>query len=284
MKYYLLHNFRESTRGYFWLYALSKLLIPVSIAFLAFISCSPREQEPVIIHQISPNPAKNTIISLHYNERPPYLVTMDTGVGGLTGDPTTTVFEKSNLAFQWEQTPSKRQIYILQQNSGRDCLPGWFKTGEREAFASYTLPIYQDKPQIALARADNDKIPSVGTVGDIFSNPQLILLVKDGYSYGSFLDQKIKELNPVRLETTVENSGMLKMVYAGHADYFLIAPEEAEGLIKTSSFDSQDFKTIHFKDIPDGEKRFILCSLQVEDSIIEQLNVAIRQYIVISSE
>jgi hypothetical protein len=42
------------------------------------------------------------------------------------------------------------------------------------------------------------------------------------------LDQKIAELDPARIETTVENSGMLKMIYAGHADYFFIAPEEAK--------------------------------------------------------
>ena len=283
MKYHLPYKFKESARGSFKLYVLSIYLLPISIALLVFVSCSPRDQEPVL-PLFSPNPADNNIISLHYNERPPYLVTTETGVGGLTGDPTTIVFEKSNVANQWKQTPSKRQIYILQQNSGRDCLAGWFKTVEREAFARYTLPIYQDKPQFALARADNDKISSVGTVGDVFSNPQLTLLVKDGYSYGDYLDRKIQEYNPVRVETTVENSGMLKMVYAGHVDYFLIAPEEAEGLIKTSAFDSQDFKTVHFTDIPDGEERFILCSFQVEDSIIEQLNMAIRQYDLIPSE
>lgn len=150
---------------------------------------------------------------------------------------------------------------------------------EREGFAKYTLPIYQDKPQVALMRADNDKIPAGSTIGDILANPQLNLLVKDGYSYGDFLDGKIKEYNPLRTVTTDENSGMLKMVYARHADYFLIAPEEAEGLIRTSEFDSQDFKFVHIADIPYGEKRYILCSKQVEDSIIEQLNTAIRQYV-----
>ena len=72
---------------------------------------------------------------------------------------------------------------------------------------------------------------------------------------------------------------MLKMIYAQHADYFLIAPEEADGLIRTSEFDLQDFRSVHFTDIPSGEKRYILCSKQVEDYIIEQLDMAIRQYI-----
>lgn len=238
--------------------------------------------QPKVIPPPTPVPTNDNLITLHYNERPPYLVTTDRGVEGLTGDPATIAFEKSNIPFQWEQTPSKRQLYLLQQNSGRDCLVGWFKIPEREAFAKYTLPIYQDEPQIALARVNNAKIPSTGTIGGIFSSPQLTLLVKSGYSYGDFIDKKIDQYNPISMETTVENSAMLKIVYARHADYFLIAPEEADGLIKSSEFDLRDFKYIHFTDIPHGEQRYILCSMQVEDEIIERLNTAILQHIVIS--
>jgi len=249
-----------------------------SVALLVVVSCSPNIKAPEPLSIVQPTPTIDNLLTLHYNERPPYLVTTDRGVGGLTGDPATIVFEKSNIPFQWKQTPSKRQIYLLQQNRGRDCLVGWFKNIDREKFAKYTLPLYGDKPQIALARADNNNIPPDTTVDKIFSNPKLNLLVKDGYSYGDFLDGKIKEHNPIRTVTTVENSEMLKMVVAGHADYFIIAPEEADGLIMTSMFDLQDFKFVHFRDIPSGEKRYILCSMQVEDSIIERLNAAIRQY------
>jgi len=262
-----------------------RILLTAIFVLLAGVSCSSLRQESAA-PEISPTlpPAEGEVIYLHYNERPPYLVTSDNDVEGLTGSPTTLIFEKSQIPFEWKQTPSKRQIYILQQNNGRNCLPGWFKSAERETYAKFTLPIYQDKPQIALARADNDRIPSSGVVEDFFSNPQLTLLVKDGYSYGNYIDRKIEELEPVRIETTVENSGMLKMIYANHADYFFIAPEEAEGLIKASEYDVQDFKTINFTDIVSGEKRYILCNFQIEDSTIERLNAAIRQYVDLPAE
>ena len=249
------------------------------VVLLMLSACVPAVSETKPSVSVPPSPTANDLITLHYNERPPYLVTTDNGVRGLTGDPATLIFQESDIPFRWQQTPSKRQIYILQQNKGRDCLVGWFKTKEREEFAKYTLPIYQDKPQIALARADNNKIPDVTTVEEIFSDSQLNLLVKDGYSYGDFLDGKIAEYHPVRTETTVENREMLKMVFARHADYFLIAPEEANGLIESSGFDLNDFKFIHFIDILSGEKRYILCSMQVEDSIIDQLNAAIQHYV-----
>lgn len=254
------------------------------LALFIFTSCSPnaRELEPSEI--TSPTPTTNNLITLHYNERPPYLITTENGVGGLTGEPATLVFKMSHIPYRWQQTPSKRQIYLLEQNRGRDCTVGWFKNIEREKFAKYTLPIYQDMPQIALARADNDNMPLETTVDDIFSDPRLNLLVKDGYSYGDYIDGKIEEYNPIRTVTTVENSEMLRMVYAKRADYFFIAPEEANGLITASDFDLQDFKFVHFRDIPSGELRYILCSKQVEDSIIDRLNAAIQQYVTFPSQ
>jgi hypothetical protein len=255
------------------------------LALLILTSCSPNTKEPEPSEITPPTPTlDNSLITLHYNERPPYLVTTESGVGGLTGDPATLVFEMSNIPYKWQQTPSKRQIYLLEQDRGRDCAVGWFKNVEREKFAKYTLPIYQDMPQIALARADNDNIPADTTVDDIFSDPRLNLLVKDGYSYGDYIDGKIKEYDPIRTVTTVENSEMLRMVYARRADYFFIAPEEANGLITASDFDLQDFKFVHFRDIPSGELRYILCSKQVEDWIIDRLNAAIQQFVTLPSQ
>jgi polar amino acid transport system substrate-binding protein len=259
-----------------------QLFLFINIFWLTCVSCSPGNQEKAL--PVPPTPENNKIILLYYNERPPYLVTTNHGVEGLTGSPTTLIFDKSGIPFQWEQIPSKRQIYLLQKNNNRICLVGWFKTEERENYARYTLPVYQDKPQFALARADNNNISSGHTVAEVFSNRQLNLLVKDGYSYGSYLDNKIKEYDTNRTVTTNESSGMLEMVFFRHADYFFVAPEEAEGLMKTSKFDPQDFKTINFTDIPSGEKRYILCSMQVEESVVEQLNTAIRQYISLPSE
>ncbi len=232
----------------------------------------------------APTPTGDTAITLHYNERPPYLVTTGDGVGGLTGAPTTQVFAASGIAYRWEQTPSKRQIYLLQQNTGRDCLVGWFKNAERESFARYTLPVYRDEPQVALARTDNERILSGQTVADVFADPGLILLVKDGYSYGDYLDLQIRDHDPVRTVTTVENSGMLRMIAAGHADYFFIAPEEVDGLLASSEFDGHDFKTVHFADVVSGEERYILCSLKVEPEIIDRLNRAIQQIVVLPTD
>lgn len=218
-------------------------------------------------------------ITVHYNERIPYLHATESGVEGLTATPAAAAFKEAGIPFQWKNTPSKRQMKVIEDNMGCDCAVGWFRTPERERFAKYTRYIYQDRPQIALARADNEKLRSGMTVDSVLSNWELTLEIKDGYSYGSFLDARIAQYNPNTDRTTNENINMLKKIHAGRGDYFFIAPEEADGLIESSGLPKINFKYITFPDMPEGEKRYILCSRKVGDELIEKLNEAIAQYI-----
>lgn len=215
-------------------------------------------------------------IALHYNERVPYLMGQTSGVvQGLTADPANMAFEKAAILFQWIETPPKRQMWMLQQNIGRDCLVGWFKNKEREKFAKYTFPIYQDKPTIALARADNKQLKSGMKLSEIFSNPRFAVIVKDGYSYGAYIDKLLSQYKPHLVTTGGDNVSMLKMIYKKHGDYFFIAEEEANHLITSTGLSKSEFKYVRFSDMPKGEKRYILCSQKVEDEVIERLNAAI---------
>jgi len=218
-------------------------------------------------------------INLLYHERTPYAETIGQAAKGLTASPASSAFEKVGIPFKWVLTPSKRQLLAIQENNGCDCSIGWFKNAEREQFAQYTSAIYQDQPQIAIARADNDKIKSGGTIAETFFNSDLILGIKDGYSYGKFLDNRIADIKPNTDVTTAENSNMLEKVYRGRNDYFFIAPEEADNLILISGFPREDFKYITFTDMPDGEKRYIICSKRVGTEIINKLNQALATFI-----
>ncbi len=217
-------------------------------------------------------------ITVHYHERVPYLQTTPQAVKGLTADPTNFAFNEAGISFQWQKTPSKRQMAIIEMNKGCDCSVGWFKNPDRQKFAKYTNYIYQDQPQVAMTRADNRKLKNGLSVVNILSNRELKLLVKNGYSYGSFLDKKISQNKPRLTKVVYENMKMLELIYYNRFDYFFIAPEEANDLIKASGFSRENFKYITFSDMPPGEKRYIICSKQIQDSIIEKLNEAIIKY------
>lgn len=218
-------------------------------------------------------------IIIHYNDRPPYMFKENGKIKGLTANPVNIIFDKAGIPHRWVKTSSKKQMVLLEKDLGRNCLIGWFKNPVREKFAKYTHHIYQDKPQIAITRVDNEKIKDQITVDEILVNPNLVLLTKEGYSYGQYLDKKIEEHEPKRLEIVEDSAVMLKLLYMKRSDYFFIAPEEAEGLIKAAGYPREDFRFISFLDMPAGEKRYILLSQQVEDYIIDELNRVIEETI-----
>lgn len=231
-----------------------------------------------LVKPFDPVPSTD-VITIHYHERPPYYSTGPLGVYGICSNPAKLAFEKAGIQFHWEKTPASRQLDILKANKSKDCLIGWFKNSEREKYAKYTQFIYQDKPTIALARADNFNIRSGRLLEEAFKNDRLTLLRKNGYSYGPFIDTKISEFKPNQMMTNSENLGMLKMIHARRADYFFISEEEAIVLTASSGLLETEFKFIKFNNVPEGNKRYLLFSKQVEDEVIKKINAAIQKYV-----
>ena len=233
------------------------------------LQSSPRPDSPGLA-------AGEDVITLHYHERPPYYITGPLGVYGLCADPARLAFQKAGIAFRWEKTPARRQLGILKANLARDCLLGWFKNPERETFARYSTHIYIDKPAIALALADNDRIITGRPLAETLLTGNLVLLRKSGYSYGRFVDHMIARHNPLKALTNSENVGMLKMIHSRRADYFFISEEEADALTASSGLPRSDFKYIRFADMPEGNKRYLLFSKKVETAVVEKINAAIQ--------
>ena len=218
-------------------------------------------------------------IVVYYHERRPYYVTTPNQVHGLIADRVNWVFKDAGVPFVWRKTPAKRQLEIIRNNEKRVCAVGWFKTPERDAYGNFTLPIYMDKPTMAIARADNDQICSGDPLARTLSNRRLRLLRKDGYSYGRFIDDGIQEYAPREIVTTAENLSMVKMIHTHRADYFFISKEEAEDLILSSDLPRKDFKVVRFSDMPQGNKRYLICSRKIEEMTLLRLNRAIKNYL-----
>ncbi len=257
-----------------------KMLLPCACAAVVlalvfgrgwiFRESPPRSGPPMV------QPASDNVITVHYHERKPYYITSGDGVYGLCADPLRLAFERAGIRYRWRRTPPKRQMEILRKNQGGDCLLGWFKNPARERIVKYSLPIYQDKPALVLARSTNPRVRTGVSLKEMLADPGLVLLKKDAYSYGKMLDALIEEARPRREITTVDNIGMLKMIRAGRADYFFISEEEADELVRVSGFPDTDFKYIRFSGMPMGEKRYILFSKNIEDELVERVNEAIR--------
>ena len=216
-------------------------------------------------------------VTLHYVERPPYMMTSGAGLTGLTGGPSYQAFVKAKVPVEIRKTPFARQLHYLEINSGMDCMIGMFRKPERERFAKYSKPIYQDQPQMILtSTAKAGRFSGHSSVADVLSDKGLVLLVKLGYSYGVPLDALIEKYQPTRQTTTDENLAMVRQVKFGMADYMLMAPEEANVAIAAAGLVPQDFQHIKIKSMPGGEYRHLLCSNNVPDEVMQRLNAAIR--------
>jgi polar amino acid transport system substrate-binding protein len=255
-------------------------MIAIAVALYARIAIYPNDtrESSAVNHETGSDPYAGGRITIHYHERNPYYITRGNSVGGIIGDRINFIFNQAEIPLAWQKSPARRQLDIIKKNDRREGAAGWFKTPERETFAKFSRAIYQDRPAIALSRADQEMIQSGGTLADTLSNRRLLLLIKDGYSYGPFIDRQLEQFNPRRKVTSADNLGMLKMIDSHRADYFFISEEEAEVLLTHSGLPVPDFKTITFTDMPEGNYRYILFSRRVEAWTIDRLNEVIGHY------
>ncbi|HLA35685.1 MAG TPA: transporter substrate-binding domain-containing protein [Rhodocyclaceae bacterium] len=215
-------------------------------------------------------------ITVYYNPRPPYLVMQEGFLTGLTGSPAVAAFKAAGQTIAIKEMPATRQLEMIKANAGQECGVGWFKNPEREGFAKFSKPIYQDEPQVALTAASNKKLKNGDPIETVLQNKDLTLLVKQSYSYGKALDVLIEKHQPRRNSVTVENIQMFKMIQSERADYMFTAPEEAAVTIAAAGFQSGDFNLIKPGNMPKGELRHIMCSKSVPDDVMAKLNAAIK--------
>lgn len=239
--------------------------------FLADLIFHP-DSIPVVFNS---DPGSNADITILYHERPPYYVTGPLGIYGICVDPVKKALLAANLSADWVKMPAVRQLDMVKFKVKNTCAIGWFKNPHREKYAIYSSAIYQDRPMIALARADNTRLVSGRNLAQTLGDPGMILLRKDGYSYGWFIDEMILKHEPPQETTTAENIGMLKLVYDGLADYFFISQEEAIELVQTSGLLTDTFKFVRFSDMPGGNKRYLLFSKTTDKAIIDRIDTAL---------
>ncbi|MFB9886359.1 substrate-binding periplasmic protein [Balneatrix alpica] len=218
-------------------------------------------------------------LNLLYHERPPYQFRGPLGdMQGILVAPLQKALNAAHLPYQWTLTPAKRQLEQIKENQDCSCGLGWFKNPSREGFARFSLYLYQDQAQIALARANTDQLkPNMRVEAALASSLRLGL--RDGYSYGHFLDQLMEQLHPPRDSTATSNEQMLRKLQSGRIDYFFIAPEEASELLNRLQLSPSEFEFVYFSNMPSGEKRYLMCTQQLETVWMERLNQAIRAHV-----
>lgn len=215
-------------------------------------------------------------LTILFHVRPPYSeLGAPAGVKGLLVAPIVRAMNKAELSAQWVEMPPARQTEEIKRAEAPVCGLGWFKRPEREAFAIFTAPIYQDKPSVVVARKDDPRFKSPATLQFLFADRSAKLIVKTGYSYGAVIDAWIQRLHPDSEETAVGNEAILNMIANGRRDYVIMAAEEAEYLLKRDAPFGETLQSVALTDAPEGEQRYLMCSKATPADTIARLNEAL---------
>jgi polar amino acid transport system substrate-binding protein len=227
----------------------------------------------VAVPQAGANQPDLTIL---FHIRPPYsYYGPDHQVAGLLPEAVSSALAKGGLTANWVEMPPARQTEEIKRGTEATCGLGWFKRPEREAFASFTDPIYHDRPTIVVARKGDARFSNGMSLQDSFKDPARTLIVKTGYSYGATIDGWIKALQPRAEVTSVANELLLGMVAQSRADYAIMAPEEAEDLLGAQPQLDTALRAVTLSDAPDGESRYLMCSLATPAQLIDRINDAL---------
>lgn len=213
--------------------------------------------------------AQPQVLTLHYQDRPPYSSAGPGGaVEGLVASPAAAALTGAGIPFQWQLTPSQRQLVLIQSGRGLQCGVGWFRNPEREARGRFSGALYQDRPFAALVRLDAPTV-SRRPVTQLLAQSAQRLLVKEGYSYGPFLDRLIDGMPTEPVRVSVDPPQMARMLQAGRADWMIVAPEEADALLLPG------LRLVEFSDMPLGPSRHLYCSADVPVDWIERIDRAL---------
>lgn len=214
--------------------------------------------------------AQGQTLTLHFQERPPYSsARADGSVGGLVADPAAAALARAGIAFRWSLTPSQRQLALIQSGSGLHCGIGWFRNEERAQRGVFSAPLYRDHPLAALMRDAIAPAEGRSTLDALFARRELRLLVKEGYSYGAALDERIAALRPGPARTAADPPQMSRMLQSGRADWMIVAPEEAAVL------GAPGLRLVTLTDLPDGPTRHLYCSADVPAEWLARIDRAL---------
>lgn len=212
-------------------------------------------------------------ISVHYNTRVPYAYVERGEVRGLMAEPVARALKTAKLSFNWVETPFSRQMATIKGNTGANCMIGVFKKPGRERIGRYSAPVYQDHPQILLVRADDEagflRFPSLRAA---ITEGQFRLLIKESYSYGPGFDALLLARKGPTEHVYDENGQMLRMLAESMTDALIMAPEEANALIRHRELKPERFAYIRYPDTPAGEWRHLFCSFKVAQSVLDRFN------------
>jgi hypothetical protein len=213
---------------------------------------------------------------LQYDVRPPFLMrNADGSIGGKLAVATVTALEKAGIPYVWRNASPTRQLAILRANLEPNCAIGWYKTPERQTFVKYSKAIYQDAPMVGVANI-HLQVPPNPRVQDVLGRTDVSVLLKESVVYGPYLDAQFAAMKARPVKSYEPYGQLIKLVQIGRVQLTFVPLEEAEYYVAGMGYRQEDFHFIRFADMPEGEKRYIICSMKTDDAVLQRIDAALK--------
>lgn len=219
-------------------------------------------------------------LTVAYLERPPYYATVNGQPSGFLVELTKKILDTAGVQATFIPLPPNRILDEVRENRRPFCSIGWFKTPERTSFATFSLPIYQDKPLVVLTTVELSALVSRHrSLNDLFRDHDLIMAQVASFSYGEAVDT-MRTASGVRTLTVPTTQSVLpRLIAENRAAYMLVAPEEVSNLLRSSEIDEGRFVTLTMDDIPSGNFRHLIFTKHVPEETVAAINAAIRVHV-----
>jgi polar amino acid transport system substrate-binding protein len=209
-------------------------------------------------------------------DRPAYSWQEDGQPKGLLIEIARDILTRAGIEYQLRPLPPKRMLKSVEEGREEICVLGNFLTAEREAYAVFTRPIYQNKPIGILVETRRAALfEPFKTLAALTASPELRLGHIDGFSYGAAVDGFIVRMRGPKMSRAVTQTQMVGMLAMNRFDYMFADQEEFQALIRANGLDPADFRLLVLPDVPAGNTRYLMCSKAVPAATIDRINAAI---------
>lgn len=233
-------------------------------------------------------------LEIDYIDRPPYFIVEKNNaklVDGVLYNLTMKIFNSAKIPFEFKNVPTMRSVLQMKENKFKTCVSYAFKNKERAEIFYFSKPYFKDKKTVLIIRKSDNNFDKYNKIDDILNNINLSLLMKIGFSYGQFLDEKVLKYKNIKISeiqsnkrkdvifTSLDNTLMLNSIAEKKADYMFIGRNEADYLIENNSKFQLFLKIKELKEMPEGESRHFMCSKIVGLETMQKIDDAIDKVI-----
>lgn len=229
---------------------------------------------------------------LAVQDRPPYFIykkNVTTPDDGVIYHLILKILNNANINFEFKNVPLIRSVSEIKSNKDKTCLPAAFKNKEREDIALFSKAYFQDKKTVIVFRKNDNKFKNYDKFENILKNNEIILLLKLGYIYGKYIDDLIFEVKKYNngefklnnlsalILTSMNNTEMFYEIMNKKADYLIIGRNEGEYLFEQNPKFNQELEMKDLIDMPEGEKRYIMCAKMVGKQTMDKIDKEISK-------